>query len=220
MDFCSEIAWILGLSAISPLAYPWIKKAVAKSRVERQREGQRRQIRDLPASGAARVEGELQGEPALTTPLRGIAAVAFRVWLRAPVPFDRGNERTHDDFAAEQLSPFWLDDGTGRVFVDTTAGHVRALVSRPPLEQHDGVFSPTLRELIERSGADPLDWLTAGKLEAGEWCITPGAQVRVDGLVYQEVAVCGDRGDYRGPPTRRVLRGNSGHPLVIAVTAE
>ena len=221
---CSDqvVYMVLGVpsgAGLGLLASMWALVWAEQLADERRRRATYRRVSDLPSSGAARVEGAIHGEPTLSTPLRGLSVFGYGLALESP-PFgaSSGYDNGPEKLLVEQLEPFWLDDGSGRVFVDTKAGPLRIQVSRPRLEPHDGVPTPALRAALKRAGADPNHWLITANLRAGEWALTGGARVRVDGWVRQEVDP-GGQGGFRGTTTRPVLQGTKKHPLRVKIVA-
>ncbi len=183
----------------------WRQRRVASLvRAELEREKTRCEVAQLPASGQARVEGQVVAQETLTTPCRRLEAVGYALAIRSVGPGPRDRE-SPDVVVVSHVNPFWLEDDSGRVFVEprTTDG-----LSGPAssFEPYHRLPSPELWEVLEREGVDVAGVLAAPDLSVAEDVLTAGARVRVDGAAVYEVDTSGESVSFRSPPRRRVLR--------------
>jgi hypothetical protein len=181
-----------------------------EARVKRALAGRRRvpigeaQEGPVRLTGRARQVGELLRAPASQRP-----CVAFQLVVE-----ERGGSNGWQKVLELAVgAPFRLEDESGAALVDTAAGPF-SLALVPDRTGSPSVFGSENDNVKRVRALAGLERVRAFRFS--EAALAVGRPVSVGGRCAREVALDGDRANYREPPQRLVVRGTAEEPLLIS----
>lgn len=152
------------------------------------------------AAGRVAVSGTVRptGDP-LVSPLSGESAVAWSVRVLESTRVSGGGRGLDVVVDDHRERPFVIEDGTGRLRVEPSAGTPRLERDlRAEVRSDDGVPEPVRRLLAERDAAAPdgRRIYYESRLEPGETATVLGEAIRYDGrLVVRDDSLVVEEGD-------------------------
>lgn len=167
--------------------------------------------------GLVRLVGEAHavGEP-LRTPVTQRPCVVYQLVIEERMK----NLSWATAFEVTEACPFLLKDESGTALVDVAeSSFLAALVpderGATPLFSSEGKEMRKVRDLLQAANVRTRGLFADKDFRYAEAAVLLGSEVSVAGRCTHEVGLDGDRGTYREPPQRPVLRGTEEEPLFI-----